>query len=204
MLDRFFKALCIAIEAHNNAVDRGGEMYILHPIFVASHMDTEDEMSAALLHDVVEDTPITLDRLSSLGFADIVPIIDNLTRRRGEAYEAYLERVKSHPISLKVKMWDMKHNSDRSRLKKISEKDEERFKKYDHWLPILEKLYMSTINNFSAVSGSSDSPDSQPLKAEILLDETAGITDNTKEQKQKIFDSVFKNMDTSTISGLFT
>ena len=124
------KALKLCFAAHNGQVDKGGAPYYLHPITVALHMKTEDEKIVALLHDVVEDTEITLDDLRHDGFSErIVEAVDAMTKK-GESWEAYLAKVKSNPIAKAVKLGDLKHNSDLTRLKSVTEKDIKRVERY--------------------------------------------------------------------------
>lgn len=134
MLDR---ALIICFAAHKDQVDKGGMPYYLHPIHVALNMETEDQKIVALLHDVVEDTNITLDDLRREGFPDhIVDAIDAITKQ-GESYEVYLHKVKNNALARAVKIGDLKHNSDTTRLKKLTEKDIMRVDKYQKALEYL-------------------------------------------------------------------
>ena len=132
------KAIELAVQKHTGVRDRGGQPYILHPIFVMMKMKelgaTEDEMCAAVLHDVVEDTSITLDDIRNLGFSEsVVNAIDSVTKRDGELKEEYIHRVTINPTSRKIKICDLKHNMDVTRLKNrknLSEKDLKRIKDY--------------------------------------------------------------------------
>lgn len=134
MLD---KALKIAYEAHKNQVDKGGAPYFLHPIYVALLMDTTDQKIVALLHDVVEDTDITLDDLRREGFPEyIIEAVDAITHR-GESYEEYIKKVETNALAFAVKLGDIKHNMDISRLKNITEKDIKRVEKYKKALAYL-------------------------------------------------------------------
>ena len=132
------KALVIAYHAHDGQFDKGGMPYILHPVTVALHVDSVDEKMVALLHDVVEDSSYSLDDLKKEGFpAHIIEAVDIITKKDGESYDSYLEKVKSNDLARKVKIADITHNSDRSRIKEISEKDLKRFKKYEKALSYL-------------------------------------------------------------------
>ena len=98
---------------------------------VASFVKTDDEKTVALLHDVVEDTSVTLQNLSDAGFSDaVVHAIDCVTKREGEALQAYLQRVKSDPLATTVKLADLKHNADLSRIPHPTEKDFARVERY--------------------------------------------------------------------------
>jgi (p)ppGpp synthase/HD superfamily hydrolase len=92
---------------------------------------TEYEMMAAVLHDVVEDTPITLEDLQAAGYPpEVIAAVDSLTRREDEAYESYLERCRANPIGLRVKLADMQDNMDIRRLQDLRDKDLARLQKY--------------------------------------------------------------------------
>jgi tRNA(adenine34) deaminase len=131
----------IAIEAHKGQKDRGGKNYIRHPEFVASLMTTDQEKAAAFLHDVLEDTAVTKQDLLDQGIPpQVVEAVQVLTKQRGEPYQAYLERVKLNPISKKVKLGDLKHNSDLGRLKVVTDKDRARKVKYQKAMAFLEDL----------------------------------------------------------------
>jgi (p)ppGpp synthase/HD superfamily hydrolase len=94
-------------------------------------MATEAERTAAVLHDVVEDTPHTLDNLRALGFSEeVVQAVDNLTHRDDEPYDAYVERAASNPIARAVKLADLEDNLDLRRLDDISERDLPRLRRY--------------------------------------------------------------------------
>lgn len=133
------KAYLIAKSAHKGQLDKGGQDYINHPLAVASFVTTEDEKIVALLHDVVEDTPITLQNLHEQGFSDyIVKAVDCLTKRDGEPLEAYLERVKSNTLAITVKIADLTHNSDLSRIPQPTEKDYKRAERYQKEIAFLK------------------------------------------------------------------
>ncbi len=111
------KALNIAYKAHLGQTDKAGAPYILHPVRVALRCQTEDEKIVALLHDVVEDTPITLEELKTQGFSDdVLAALKCLTKIEGEDYQAFIQRVATNPLAVKVKIQDLKDNMDLSRL----------------------------------------------------------------------------------------
>ena len=127
----FDLALSIAKKAHKGQYDKAGVDYIEHPLFVASLVDTQEEKAVALLHDVLEDSPYTAEELILAGLPEtVVTAVQVLTKKKGQDYQQYLELVKSNPIARCVKLADLKHNSDLSRLATITEKDMERFEKY--------------------------------------------------------------------------
>lgn len=126
-------AIRIAVNAHTNQFDKGGNPYILHPLHVMSQMDTEDEKIIAVLHDVIEDTDITAQDLLDWGFSeDIVMDIVLLSRDKNQDYEQYIYAIKKSQRAKKVKLADMRHNSDLSRMHVVEEKHLKMIKKY-HW-----------------------------------------------------------------------
>ena len=127
----FDLALSIAKKAHKGQYDKAGVDYIEHPLFVASLVDTQEEKAVALLHDVLEDSPYTAEKLILAGLSEtVVSAVQILTKKKGQDYQQYLELVKSSPIARRVKLADLKHNSDLSRLATVTEKDLERLEKY--------------------------------------------------------------------------
>lgn len=124
-------ALSIARKAHAGQVDKAGVDYIQHPLYVASQVKTEQEKAVALLHDVLEDSDITAADLLAYGLSnEVVTAVQTLTKKKGQSYQDYLEKVKSNDLARVVKLADLKHNSDLSRLKSVSDTDRERVKKY--------------------------------------------------------------------------
>lgn len=127
------KMLVLATNRHAGQFDRGGNPYILHPLKVMYYLKTQDEelQCIALAHDLVEDTETTFTELKEMGFTDrIIEAIRALTKMTGESYEEYKVRVKANPDAVKVKMADLRHNSDIRRLKGVTEKDLARMAKY--------------------------------------------------------------------------
>ncbi len=132
------KAVSIAKLAHHGQVDKAGVDYIQHPLRVMNAVDDVKEKIVAVLHDVVEDSEITLEDLRKQGFDDEVVIaVGCLTKLPGESYQQFIGRVKCNPLASKVKLQDLKDNMDLSRLKKISETDLSRVEKYKHAMAIL-------------------------------------------------------------------
>ena len=125
------KAFLLALEYNKNAVDKGGNDYILHPFTVALMVDDSKGKIVAWLHDIVEDTTMTLDKLLEEGFTnEIVDAVDAVTRRVGELRQDYLNRVKSNKLACMVKIADLNHNSDLTRIKKPKQRDYERVAQY--------------------------------------------------------------------------
>lgn len=105
-------------EVHHGQYDKLGVPYVLRPVAVAEHMTTENEILVALLHDVVEDTSVTLDDLRDRGYSDeVVAAVDILTRRSGEPYSTYIERVSTSELARRVKLADLRHNLQPDRVK---------------------------------------------------------------------------------------
>lgn len=111
------KAMQLAFDAHKEQKDRSGLPYIYHPIHLAEQMDTEQSVCAALLHDVVEDSDMTLEDLRNAGFTEeIVAAVELLTHRPGVPYLEYIERLRQSPLATRVKLADLRHNADLSRM----------------------------------------------------------------------------------------
>ncbi len=124
-------AIALAVEAHRGQRDKAGQTYILHPLRVMMRLETEAEQMAAILHDVVEDTPYTLERLRELGYPEeVLGALDCLTKREGESYEAFIERVRPHPLARRVKLADLEDNMDVRRLPSVGPKETERLARY--------------------------------------------------------------------------
>ena len=134
------KALKICFDAHKNQTDKSGLPYVFHPFHLAEQMKTEETTIVALLHDVVEDTDITLEDLKEKGFSkEIIDAIALMTHDDDTDYMDYVREIKKNPIAKAVKLADLRHNSDLSRMDVIDEKVLERRKKYLEAIEILEK-----------------------------------------------------------------
>ncbi|GAB2022429.1 HD domain-containing protein [Pseudolactococcus yaeyamensis] len=124
-------ALDIATRAHEGQRDKAGVDYIEHPKTVASFVDLETEKATAYLHDVLEDTDVTADDLINQGIPiEVVQAVQVLTKQKNQNYDRYLEIVNKNPIARVVKMADLRHNSDLSRIKQPQKVDFERCEKY--------------------------------------------------------------------------
>ena len=133
------KALAVCFEAHKSQVDKSGLPYVFHPFHLAEQMKDEMTTIVALLHDVIEDTSITVKELRDMGFpADAIAAIQIMTHDKSIPYMDYLARIKKNPIAREVKLADLKHNSDLTRLNEVAEKDLERLKKYKKAISLLE------------------------------------------------------------------
>ena len=125
------RAMELAYRAHHGQFDKNGAPYVFHPFHLAEQMDTEETVTAALLHDVVEDTDYTLEDLRAMGFPDpVLEALSLLTHDPSVPYMEYVKRLKNNPIARAVKLADLTHNSDLSRLPAVTERDLERVEKY--------------------------------------------------------------------------
>ncbi|AMW17147.1 HD domain-containing protein [Glaesserella parasuis] len=135
------KAKLLAKQLHANQVDKAGKAYVEHLQSVADGLvqPTDDELAVAWLHDSVEDTTISLAQIKAEFGSVIANAIGAITKRKDEPYETYLKRVKANDIARKVKIADLTHNMDLSRLAKVTEKDIARQQKYQQ-----AKLFLLT------------------------------------------------------------
>jgi guanosine-3',5'-bis(diphosphate) 3'-pyrophosphohydrolase len=125
------RAIAIAAEAHAGQVDKAGAPYILHPLRVMHRVHSAAERIVAVLHDLVEDTPWTLEALEAEGFApEVLAAVDALTRRDGERYEAFVARAGADPVGRAVKLADLAENMDLTRLATPTARDVERMERY--------------------------------------------------------------------------
>lgn len=124
-------AISLAVEAHRGQRDKAGRPYILHPLRVMMRLETDEERTVAILHDVVEDTPWTLERLRERGYpAEVLAALDALTKREGETYEDFVERLRPNALARRVKLADLEDNMDVRRLAAVTPKDAERLARY--------------------------------------------------------------------------
>lgn len=125
------KAKRLAEKAHRGQLDKGGNPYILHPLRVMENCETETEKIIAVLHDVLEDTEVTLEDLRKEGFsAEILEALVCLTHREREDYPDYIERICRNPLAVKVKGADLQDNMNINRIPDPTEKDFTRLEKY--------------------------------------------------------------------------
>ena len=151
------RAIEIAVEAHKGQLDKGGNLYVLHPLRIMMGLDTEDEKIVGVLHDVVEDCEgWTWDRLRSEGFSEeVIDALLSVSKTPEEEaefsrlketgsedavrqhYFAFVRRAAANEIGRKVKMADIHDNLDVSRIKTLSNEDIIRLRRYDVALNIL-------------------------------------------------------------------
>lgn len=134
------RAIEIAAKAHAGQMDKAGQPYVLHPLRMMLAVKTPEARIAAVLHDVVEDTAVTLKELEGEGFpAEVLEAVEALTKREGEDYEAFIRRVAPNPIAREVKLADLRDNSDLKRIAEPTERDRDRIRKYQRAIAYLER-----------------------------------------------------------------
>jgi (p)ppGpp synthase/HD superfamily hydrolase len=124
-------AIILAAGAHRGQVDKAGKPYILHPLRVMLRLEDEAGRITAVLHDVLEDTPIRIDNLRQAGYGEeVLQALEALTRRTCETYADFIERAAKNPLARRVKVADLADNMDASRLPEITNRDRERLARY--------------------------------------------------------------------------
>ena len=133
------KAMKLCFAAHKDQVDKSGLPYVFHPFHLAEQMTTEEAIIVALLHDVVEDSEYTMEDIAAMGFpGQIIHALVLLTHDEAIPYMDYVARLKSDPIARAVKLADLRHNSDLSRLDYADVLACQRVKKYRAAIELLE------------------------------------------------------------------
>ena len=136
------KALKLCFEAHKEQTDKSGLPYVFHPFHLAEQMEDEDSAITALLHDVAEDTDVSLEDIAGMGFSQkVMEALALLTHDEAVPYMEYVKAIGKNPVARKVKLADLRHNSDLSRLDagQIDEKALARVKKYAEAIRLLEE-----------------------------------------------------------------
>lgn len=129
------KALKLCFDAHRDQLDKSGLPYVFHPFHLAEQMDGENAVILALLHDVVEDTDYTLDDLRQMGFpAQVLEALSLLTHDPAVPYMAYVAQIATNPLARQVKLADLRHNSDSTRLDTM-----------DDWAVARQNKYLQAI-----------------------------------------------------------
>ena len=133
------EAIAIAVDAHAGQYDQGGHPYILHPLHLMNQFLDDPELAViAVLHDVVEDGSVSVASLMNAEFSSrVTKVVSFLTRIKGQSYDEYIENICLCRDAVRVKLADLKHNSDTTRLQSIGDKDIERIKKYNKAFLIL-------------------------------------------------------------------
>ncbi|MBI2569449.1 MAG: GTP pyrophosphokinase [Candidatus Schekmanbacteria bacterium] len=129
--DLLERAIALCVTAHQGQRDKAGAPYALHPLRISLAVASPEASVTALLHDVVEDTEWTLDGLRREGFPEaLVAAVDCLTRRDGESYEDFVERVAANPLAREVKLADLADNLDVRRIEAVTDRDLQRLERY--------------------------------------------------------------------------
>ena len=110
------KAMKLAYAAHDGQFDHNGVPYIFHPYHLAEQMDDEFSCTVALLHDVVEDTDVTMEELQKEFPQEVIDALTLLTHNDDTEYYDYVRAIKANPLAKKVKLEDIRHNSDETRV----------------------------------------------------------------------------------------
>ena len=138
--DQTKKALKLCFEAHKEQVDKSGLPYVFHPFHLAEQMRTEETTVVALLHDVIEDTFYTREDLEKMGFSEaVLAALTLLTHEEGVDYMDYVRAIKENPIARAVKLADLEHNSDLTRMDAVDGKTLARREKYLRAKALLEE-----------------------------------------------------------------
>ena len=147
------EAMKLCFKAHKKQIDKSGLPYVFHPFHLAEQMKDEKTTITALLHDVAEDSKYSLKYISELGFdKEIIDALTLLTHDKSVPYMDYILKIRDNPIAKAVKMADLKHNSDLTRLNEISDKDKERCTKYLIALSLLEDAHYDKSLDYSVRS----------------------------------------------------
>lgn len=132
------KAMKICFEAHKDQTDKSGLPYVFHPFHVAEQMHDEKTTIVALLHDVIEDTSYTLQDLRAIGFnQEVLDAIALMTHDNNVPYMEYVAKIRENPIARAVKLADLRHNSDLTRMDEITETELKRVEKYKAAMQLL-------------------------------------------------------------------
>ena len=135
------KAMRLCYKAHRNQRDKSGLPYVFHPIHLAEQMPDELTTTVALLHDVAEDSPYTIEDMKALGFPPAVTeAVALMTHEKGTPYLDYVARLGQNPIARIVKLADLRHNSDLTRLDQVDERALTRVEKYQKAIELLESM----------------------------------------------------------------
>jgi (p)ppGpp synthase/HD superfamily hydrolase len=129
--------LCFAV--HKEQSDKSGLPYVFHPFHLAEQMTDEDSTVVALLHDVLEDSALTLQELRDMGFGErVIEAIALLTHDPAVPYMDYVAQLKPNALAKAVKLADLRHNSDMTRFEQITPRDVARAEKYRKAMAYLE------------------------------------------------------------------
>ena len=128
---KLIKAFLLCMVKHWKQKDKAGKRYVWHPIHVMMNVKGYNEKIVALLHDIVEDTEVTVPDLKNLKFSkEVIEAVDVITKKKDQEYFSYLKSIKDNSIAKKIKIEDLKHNSDLKRLRSITQKEIDRAIRY--------------------------------------------------------------------------
>ena len=165
------KAMKLCFEAHKDQTDKSGMPYVFHPFHLAEQMPDEETATVALLHDVIEDTPYTPDDLRAMGFDEnVLTALALMTHDKRIPYMDYVAKIRENRIARTVKMADLRHNSDLTRLDEIDEKAGKRMEKYRAALRLLsegETAYQPYYDE-GAATWRVDFPDRESEEGDLL------------------------------------
>lgn len=134
------QAMKLCFEAHKDQVDKTEIPYVFHPFHLAEQMNDEYTTVIALLHDVVEDTEYSFKDLEDMGYPkEVIDALRLLTHEKGVPYMEYISKIKDNPLAKTVKLADLRHNSDITRLNVVDEKTIRRCEKYKKAILLLEE-----------------------------------------------------------------
>lgn len=140
----------IARSYHADQTDKAGAPYTKHLEAVADAFSNDTLQAIAWLHDILEDTDCKAEDLRAFGFSEsIVKSVIDLTRREEEAYEDYIRRLSENPLAVQVKLADLHHNMDLSRLSEVTQKDLKRLEKYQKAENLLRQIDTERQNHES-------------------------------------------------------
>jgi (p)ppGpp synthase/HD superfamily hydrolase len=140
-------AISLAAGAHRGQKDKAKAPYILHPLRVMLRMENDTDRTLAVLHDVLEDSDMTVRDLQKAGYpTEIVEAITYLTRLKEEEYDQFIERVKGNSLAVKIKIADLEDNLNFERIKEPNEDDLRRYEKYRRALAKLRKVQHSVAD----------------------------------------------------------
>lgn len=133
------EATLLMFKKQKDQLDKSGIPYVFHPFHVAEQMNTEDEVIVALLHDLIEDTDVTIEEIKNMNFSEsVVEALTLLTHDEGQDYYEYIKSIAKNEIAVKVKIADLKHNMDLNRLNEVTGDDLKRVEKYKKCVDYLE------------------------------------------------------------------
>lgn len=132
------KAIYIAVNAHLGQRDKADEPYIFHPLRVMNSCSSLEAKIVAILHDVIEDTDVSIETIEQAFPPQIVDALRLLTHRADTPYMEYVEAIACNQLAREIKIADLRDNSNIARLDAIHDKDVERFRKYNEALKLLE------------------------------------------------------------------